>query len=218
MNAPNRDRLGAALAEAMDTALAQADIESALSQLTNVAVTQLGDARAIERPGALKPGERDYRVSGVFLITPDRTYNMLVANQGFPPEQRRLAIPIAWNHPGTVVETERPLLLENTDEHASFRQFLKSSRMGSSIYVPMFDASGAMFGQIVVAAQVRWTFRAEDLAGMQRIAKAGETLWLRLGGADWLAADYPAEDLWDASVQRVDAASAEPAINEERDG
>ncbi len=198
------DRFEPALAAAVRSAASEDGVEAALAHLTGLAVAALGDADAIDREGALLPGERDYRVSGVFLITPDRTYNMLIANQGFPPEQRRLAIPIAWNHPGTVVETEQPLLLENTDDHPSFRQFLKSSRMGSSVYVPMFDASGVMFGQIVVAAQVRWTYRPRDLAAMQAIAVEGATLWDRLDGAAWLAGDYPPADIWDASTRTVD--------------
>ena len=193
------ERLETAAAEACK----QADVEHAFGHLTALAIAELGDNSAIDRPGALKPGERDYRVSGVFLITPDRRYNMLIANQGFPPEQRRLSIPIAWNHPGTVVETQKPLLLENTDEHPSFRQFLKSSRMGSSIYVPMFGDDG-MFGQIVVAAQVRWTYRPEDLAAMSKIAASGEALWRRFDGARWLGADYPAPDMWDASIQSIE--------------
>ena len=192
-----------ALAEAERDAAQATDVEDAFADLTALAIKALGDSSAINRPGALKPGERDYRVSGVFLITPDRKYNMLIANQGFPPEQRRLAIPIGWNHPGTVVETKAPLLLENTDEHASFRQFLKSSRMGSSIYVPMFE-NNQMFGQIVAAAQVRWTYRAIDLDAMQEIARAGERLWRTFSGAQWLSADYPSDDLWDASVRSLE--------------
>ena len=179
------DAFVARLDAAVAAALEEGDVELALEHLTALAIAELGDEAAVERPGALKAGERDYRVSG-----------------GFPPEQRRLSIPIAWNHPGAVVETQKPLLLENTDEHSSFRQFLKSSRMGSSIYVPMFGDDG-MFGQIVVAAQVRWTYRPEDLAAMSEIAAKGETLWRRFAGAEWLKADYPAPDVWDASVQSI---------------
>lgn len=191
------------LQAATDAARAESNVEAALGRLTDLALADLGDDRAIDRPGALKSGERAYRVSGVFLITPDRKYNMLIASRGFPPEQRRLAIPITWNHPGMVVETQEPLLLENTDDHPAFRQFLKTSRMGSSIYVPMVEA-GAMFGQIVVAAQVRWTYRPADLAAMRRIADEGERLWRDFAGSAWLRDDYPAPDLWDASVERVD--------------
>lgn len=190
------------LERAVTAGEAAADFEAAASELTALAHDALGDHEAATRPGALLAGERDYRVSGIFLITPDREFNMLVANRGFPREQRRLAIPIEWNHPGEVVRTERAILLENTDEHGQFRQFLKTSRMGSSMYVPLF-ADGAMFGQIVAAAQARWTYAAADLERLRRIAASVEPLWTRFDGPDWLARDYPAEDLWDAGARAV---------------
>lgn len=184
-------------------ALAARECEAALRHLTGLALETIGDGEAAARPGALKPGERDYRVAGVFVITPDRKFNMLVANIGFPPEQRRLAIPIGWNHPGEVVATRAPLLLENTDTDQGFRQFLKTSRMGSAMYVPMFR-DGEIFGQIVAAAQARWTYGPDDLRLLREIARAGELVWLLRNGPAWLAADYPAPDLWDASRASVD--------------
>ena len=196
------DGIKASLGDALVSAKSETDLETGLAHLTRLAAATLGDADAAMRPGALRPGETSYSVSGVFLITPDTKYNMLVANTGFPAEQRRLAIPIEWNHPGQVVATRKPLLLENTDDHADFRQFLKSSRMGSSVYVPMF-ADGNMFGQVVVAAQARWTYGPGDLEAMGAIAAAGETVWRQLGGEAWLSGDYPAPDLWDAALRSV---------------
>ena len=176
-------------------ACAIADVEGSLSVLTDAARSLLGDRSAAGIKGALKPGERDYRVSGVFLIAPDRRHNVLVANQGFPPEQRRLSIPITWNHPGRVVETERTLLLENTDDHQDFRQFLKTSRMGSSLYAPIFTGSG-MIGQIVVAAQARWTYSPEDIPPLLNLAAAAALVWESKGGTEWWEADHPADDAW----------------------
>lgn len=196
----------AAFAAALSTALAEAAaapaLEPALAALTQAAHAALGDPDAAARPGALLPGERDYRVAGVFLVTPDRRYNMLVANRGFPPEQRRLAIPIEWNHPGEVVRTGRPILLENTDAHGEFRQFLKTSRMGSSVYHPI-HAGGALVGQIVAAAQARNTYDAEDLARLATLAHAAALVWQAKDGPAWLAADYPAPDLWRAEAKAV---------------
>ncbi|MEM8741190.1 MAG: GAF domain-containing protein [Pseudomonadota bacterium] len=186
-----------ARSRALAMSMGRADLESALSPLTGCAHDVLGDAEAASRPGALKTGERDYRVAGVFLITPDRRYNMLVASQGFPPEQRRLAIPIDWNHPGEVVRTQSSILLENTDTHAEFKQFLKSSRMGSSVYAPIMTADG-MIGQIVAAAQARWTYDATDLARLERLGYDAARIWTATAGAHWLAADYPAPDIWRA--------------------
>jgi signal transduction protein with GAF and PtsI domain len=197
MTRTGSDRFLAGLAGALAEAAAAPELEAALLALTALAQDTLGDPEAVLRPGALRGGERDYRVAGVFLITPDRRYNMLTANVGFPPEQRRLAIPIEWNHPGEVVRTGRALLLENTEEHPSFRQFLRTSRMGSSIYAPV-RAGGAMVGQIVAAAQVRWTYGAADLTRLELLAALAGEVWAAQNGAAWLAADYPAPDLWRA--------------------
>ena len=188
--------LGAVTAEAV----VQPDLEGALEVITEAARARLGDRAASQREDALLPGERDYRVAGVFLISPDRRHNVLVANRGFPPEQRRLSIPIAWNHPGRVVASERFLLLENTDEHRDFRQFLRTSRMGSSIYMPVF-ADGAIIGQIVAAAQARWTFGPGDVAPMQALAGLVALLWDAKDGPAWWSADHPAPDAWYAESQ-----------------
>ncbi|MEM9740730.1 MAG: GAF domain-containing protein [Pseudomonadota bacterium] len=178
------------------------DLEEALAKLTLAAKDILGDPAASTRASALKKGERDYRVSGVFLISPDRRHNVLVANQGFPPEQRRLSIPIAWNNPGQVVAKERFVLLENTDDHGEFRQFLKTSKMGSSIYMPIF-ASDGIIGQIVAASQARWTYGPSDLAPMSALAGLAAVAWEINGGPAWLADDHPAPDAWYAEEQAI---------------
>lgn len=176
--------------------------EAALSVLTGAARDLLGDPGVAARPEALKEGERDYRVSGVFLISPDRLHNVLVANQGFPPEQRRLSIPIAWNNPGQVVAKEHYVLLENTDDHGEFRQFLKTSKMGSSIYMPIF-AAGGMIGQIVAASQARWTYNAQDLAPLSALAGLAALVWEKTGGDEWWVNDHPAPDAWYAEEQAL---------------
>jgi len=191
------EALGAAFAAALE----EPEAEAALGRLTGLAREMLGDHAAATRPGALKEGERDYRVAGVFAVTPDRRYNMLVANRGFPPEQRRLAIPLGWNHPGEVVRTGRPILLEDTDRHRSFRQFLKTSRMGSSVYFPIVLAEGQV-AQIVAAAQARGTYGPADLARLGALAGAAGVVWQAKGLSDWLCRDYPAPDLWRAEDGR----------------
>ncbi|MEM8663877.1 MAG: GAF domain-containing protein [Pseudomonadota bacterium] len=186
----------ARLSDALRAASAAPDLEASLRPLTELAAT-LGDPAAASRPGALRDGERDYCVAGVFVVTPDRRYNMLLASVGFPPEQRRLAIPIEWNHPGEVVRTERPIIIENTDEDERFRQFLKTSRMGSSLYHPV-RAGGALVGQIVAAAQARNTYEASDLDRLGTLAGLAGALWSAHDGGAFVAADYPAPDLWRA--------------------
>lgn len=190
--------LSAALAEAN----AAAGPEEALRALTRLAHDRLGDHAAASRPGMLKDGERDYRVSGCFMITPDRRYNMLIANVGFPAEQARLSIPIGWNHPGRVVETKAPLLLRNIDEHPEFRQFLKTSRMGSSLYAPMI-IDGVMHGQIVAAAQARTTYDQGDLERLVLLGHAAAAVYVAKGGPAWLSADYPPANQWRAEERSV---------------
>ncbi|MEO1103513.1 MAG: GAF domain-containing protein, partial [Pseudomonadota bacterium] len=181
---------------------AKESFEDVLRPLSRAAYDCLGDPHAAFKQGALKEGERDYRVAGIFVITPDRRYNMLVASQGFPPEQRRLAIPIAWNHPGHVVETEAPLILENTDDHAEFRQFLRTSRMGSSLYHPI-RADGVMVAQIVAAAQARNTYTRADLDRLAAIAGIAGLIWSLRDGNAFVKDDYPAPDIWRAEEKAL---------------
>jgi hypothetical protein len=186
-----------ALADTASALSGEAGVEAGLNLIARTTIDLLGDGEAADRPDALKPGQRSYRVAGAFLITPDRRYNMLCGNVGFPREQRRLMIPIAWNHPGLVVADERALLVADTDADERFRQFLKTSRMGSSIYAPFF-AGGRMIGQMVVAAQARWTFDASDLDALSAFAALAGLHWSRTGGDAFLALDYPAPDAWRA--------------------
>jgi hypothetical protein len=189
------ERLIAGLAQAGAAAAAEATPEAALRALTAFCHASLGDPGAAARPGALKPGERDYRVAGCFLVTPDRRWHMLVGNVGFPPEQARLMIPIEGGHPGRVMRSGQPLLLANTDEDRDFRQYLKTSRMGSSAYAPMWWR-GEFLGQIVVAAQARWTYRPEDLAALVLASRLAAAIWVAQGGPDWLRANADPADAW----------------------
>jgi hypothetical protein len=197
------------LRDGVEALRSAADFETALRLLNQVSVATLGDHAAAARPGMLRPGERDYRVAGTFLITPDRRYNMLAGNVGFPAEQRRLMIPIGWNDPGWVVANETPLLIPNTDHHHQFRQFLKSSRMGSSLYAPIFARVGGgvrMVGQMVAAAQARETYDPGDLDRLRIIAAGAGSAHALHDGAAWLAADYPAADAWRADAHaRLDS-------------
>jgi hypothetical protein len=196
------DRMIAGLTEAGAAASAAAGPEAALRALTTFCHATLGDREAQARPGALKPGERDYRVSGCFLVTPDRRWHMLVGHVGFPPEQARLMIPIEGGHPGRVLRSGQPLLLANTDEDQDFRQYLKTSRMGSSAYAPMWWR-GDFLGQIVVAAQARWTYRAEDLAALVLTSRLAAACWVAQGGPDWLAANADPPDAYRATMEGV---------------
>lgn len=188
----------AMLAEAGQAATAATDPESALAELVSRYVALLGDRGAHLRPGALREGERQFFIAGAFLVTPDESWHMLLANSGFPPEQRRLMVPIDAGHPGMVRASMAPLLLANTDDHNSFRQYLKTARMGSSIYVPMIWEE-RFIGQIIMAAQARWTLRPADLDVLTAAAPLATALWMAKGGPDWLRRAYPPADGWRAA-------------------
>ncbi|MEL7154279.1 MAG: GAF domain-containing protein [Pseudomonadota bacterium] len=153
----------------------------------------LGDRTAHLAQGALKEGEQQYFVAGAFIVTPDLKFHMLVGNSGFPPGQRRLMIPIDAAHPGWVYANRKPLILANTDEHGEFRQYLRSSRMGSSIYAPMIWR-GHFLGQLVMAAQARRTMREEDLLTLRALANLAAAAWIAHEGPAWLGEEYPPTD------------------------
>ncbi len=152
------------------------DAESALRLVTRATFDLLGDRGAHHRPGALKPGEQQFFVSGIFLVTPAADGHLLIAEHGFPPEQHRLHIPIDTGHPGWVYEHQRPLVLANTDAHVDFKQILKTSRMGSALYGPMFWR-GQMIGQLITAAQARHTFEPADLDILVAFAHLASALY-----------------------------------------
>ncbi len=176
--------------EAGAAALAAAGPEAAMHAIAERIYAVLGDRRAHEKPGALKPGERQYFVAGTFFVTPDKQWHMLVGNVNFPPEQQRLLVPIDGGHPGWVYTKRSKLLLKNTDEHGEFRQYLKSSRMGSAIFAPMFWR-GDFLGQLIMAAQARFTMDETDLAVICALGHVAAAAWVAHGGPAWLAREYP---------------------------
>jgi GAF domain len=72
---------------------------------------------------------------------------------------------------------------------ADFRQYLKTSRMGSAIYAPLIWHE-RVIGLLIMAAQARWTFGPQDLAVLTAIAPAAAAAWIANGGDAWLAAEY----------------------------
>lgn len=164
--------------------------EEAMRILGRACFDTLGDRQAHQKPGALLPGERQYFVAGCFFVTPDRRYHMLVGNTGFPPEQVRLLVPIDGGHPGWVYANRSKLILRNTDDHGEFKQYLKSSRMGSTIFAPIIW-KGEFLGQLIMAAQARHTMRDADLEVIVALSKVATGAWVAHGGPAWLAATYP---------------------------
>jgi hypothetical protein len=165
--------------------------EAVVNGAMAVLFAALGDRAAHLRDGALDEGQVQFFVAGGFFVTPNRVHQMLVGNIGFPPEQRRLLIPIDGGHPGRVIASGEPLLLEDTRRHEAFRQYLKTARMGSAIYAPLIW-DGAARGLIIMAAQAGGTMGAGDLAVLAACAPGVTANWLRTGGPDWLAQEYAA--------------------------
>ena len=184
------DEVLAMLEHAGQSALDADGPEAAVRVLAQACVDTLGDRMAAQVPGALLAGEHQYFISGAFLVTPDRRYHMLVGNVGFPAEQERLMVPIDGGHPGNVYATLQKLILKNTDEHGAFRQYLKSSRMGSTLFAPMIW-QGAFLGQFIMAAQARNTMRDSDLAAIVAVSRIATAAWVAHGGPAWLDRTYP---------------------------
>ncbi len=87
-----------------------------------------------------------------------------------------------------------PLHLPDTDAlTGEFKQYLKTARMGSSIYVPMLW-QGRFLGQVVLAARARNTLDVSDFAVMRAAAPVAAALWMATDGPRWLARTYPPED------------------------
>lgn len=172
--------LGAALA-AVDEA------EAALRLVTDAVFELLGDRSADLVPGALKQGETQFFVAGFFLVLPEATGHVLVAERGFPAEQHRLRIPIDTGHPGRVYQTRSALLLADTDEHGDFKQILKTARMGSTLYGPM-TRGAEMMGQLIMAARARHTFSEPDLIVLRAFAALAAEAFLARDGTAFLAA------------------------------
>ncbi|WEK50227.1 MAG: GAF domain-containing protein [Candidatus Kaistia colombiensis] len=187
------------IAAAGQAAVQASDAEGAIEAIMRRAA-ELGDPAGPERAGALDPGQRQFFVSGGFMITPDRQYLMLVGNTGFPAEQKRLMVPIDGGNPGWVVANRRSLVLPNTDEDRSFRQYLKTSRMGSALYAPLLW-QGEILGLILVAAQARNTLGAADLAILDALAPLAAANWVAKGGPAWMASTYPPADAWRAASE-----------------
>jgi GAF domain-containing protein len=174
-----------ALARATRAACAARGPEEALRELAAVCSVLLGDKAAYVRPGALKPGERQFSVCGAFMVTPDGRENILLADVGFPPEQRRLRIDIELGHPGWVVRHRAPLILANTDLDPEFKQILKTSRMGSALYAPMIWKDEVL-GQVVCASQARNTYAQADLDVLVAFAATATALWIAHDGPTFL--------------------------------
>lgn len=168
----------AALDEAIAASRAESDPEAAVRHFTTATRAVLGDPDAPARPGALKPGETQFVVSGVFFIAPTRDHMILFAdNFG----QRHARISVTDSRPGHTVQTRTAAVVPNTDEDKIFRQILSSGRVGCSIYVPVMWRQ-QVIGMFNTAAQARYMFDETDMQVQKLFASAAAASWMALGG------------------------------------
>jgi len=193
-----------ALSQAHAQALSAPDLESAWRELARFCVAHLGDPQAHTVPGAMAEGQTQYKISGCFVVTPDTQHHMLVGNVGFPAEQARLMIPIDGGHPGWVYTHRQDLLLGDTAQSTTaFKQYLKTSRMGSAMYCPMLSQQ-QFIGMFVMAAQAKHTLRDSDLSVMRLLAQLAVALWHAHGGPAWLAAHHPPDNAFRVAAEGLD--------------
>jgi signal transduction protein with GAF and PtsI domain len=179
-------------------------LESAWRELARFCVAHLGDPQAHTVPGAMAEGQTQYKISGCFVLTPDTQHHMLVGNVGFPAEQARLMIPIDGGHPGWVYTHRQDLLLGDTAQSTTaFKQYLKTSRMGSAMYCPMVSQQ-QFIGMFVMAAQAKHTLRESDMSVMRLVAHLAVALWHAHGGPAWLAAHHPPENAFRVAAEGLD--------------
>ena len=171
--------------DALETANAAAwresDPEQAVRHFTRATRALLGDPDAALRPGAVKPGETQFIVSGIFFIAPTRDHMILFADNGFPPEQRHARISVTDSRPGHTVTTGKPAVVPNTDEDPIFRQILSSGRVGCSVYVPVMW-KGEVIGMFNTAAQARRMYDKADLQVQVIAAALAAAVWTGLDG------------------------------------
>ncbi|UOM34236.1 GAF domain-containing protein [Acuticoccus sp. I52.16.1] len=175
-----------ALHAAILASRAESDPEDAVRHFTRATRALLGKPGAAEAPGALKPGETQFIVSGCFFITPLRDSMILLADHGFPAAQRHARISVTDSRPGHAVQTKTPAVVPNTDVDPIFRQILSSGVVGCSVYVPVFWGDEVV-GMFNTAAQARYMYDETDLAVQVLFANAAIGAWIAKGGPDKLA-------------------------------
>lgn len=167
--------------QAAERCRAETDPEQAVRHLTKATRALLGDPDAPTKPGALKPGETQFVVSGMFIIAPKRDHMILVADHGFPESQRHARISTTDSRPGHTVKTGVPAVVPNTDVDPIFRQILSSGRAGCSVYVPMIWGN-QVIGMFNTAAQARFMYDETDLRMQVLIANLAAATWMARGG------------------------------------
>lgn len=135
-------------------------VDRKLAHLLNQARSHLGRGH-VDPPHTRAATDGNFTVATLFLFTPDRSQLVIYLPQNFPPEQAELRIPAGHGHPGRVAATGEALLLEDTRQHRTFVQILKTARMGSAMFSPL-RWRGEVFGVMVNAAIQPGTYTPAD--------------------------------------------------------
>jgi hypothetical protein len=173
----------AALGRATADASEASGAEEALWCFTKTIPEVLGDREAHLKPGNLLEGEKHQFACGAFVVTPDRKSHMIFAPVNYGPTQRHQKVDITLGHPAWVAQNQKPLLLENTAQHASFVKILQTFRAGSVVYGPLMWKK-QFLGQIICASQARNVFSAPDLEAHVAFSNAAAIAWVAHGGPD----------------------------------
>eukprot|EP01031_Cornospumella_fuschlensis_P008569 gene8569-10563_t len=73
--------------------------EEGMRHFTRATRALLGDPDAVNRSGALKPGETQFVVSGIFFIAPTKDHMILMADNGFSADQRHARLTPSEHRP-----------------------------------------------------------------------------------------------------------------------
>ncbi len=159
--------------------------EEAISAITRAEHELLGDRDAWRRPGALLEGEKDQYASGGLFLLPGGDRHVLIGPHNYGPEQTHMVFSSELGHPGVVVKTRQPLMLENTDEHKSFVKILATFRAGSVVFCPVIW-KGEFHGLLACAAQARGAMSADDLEVHRGFADLAAAAWVAHGGPQFV--------------------------------
>ena len=173
------------LGEAAQQGAAAPNAEEAIYAITLALTNLLGDREAHLRPGNLKAGEFQQFACGAFFLTPDGKSNLLIAPVNYHPDQIHMKVDATIGHPGWMVKNQKPMLLANTDLDSSFVKILRTFRGGSVCYAPI-KWGNTYYGQIICAAQGRYTMTEEDLAVHTTFCQLAAALWVAKAGPQYL--------------------------------
>jgi GAF domain len=176
------ERVTQGLQAAAEASRVESEPELAVGHITRIAQEVLGAHSSGKQSNETASAEPEFRCAGIFFAAPARDHLILLAEHGYPPEQHRARISIMDSNPGLVVRTGQPKIVPNTDEDPYFRQILSTTRVGSSLYLPVVWQRQVL-GMFNVAAQARYALAEIDL-------KFG-LLFANLSAATWMALDGP---------------------------